>query len=207
MKKRLLFVVVAVALACGGCGGTSQERLTTLQNMIEGTQAVSLQLDQKIADVNSIATAAMAFLNDPNIPQEYVAEVKASLSKALETKLVLLQEKGKIDDALRNLRQEIARVEKEGAGLGDEIAAYGKLVGVAAPALPVPANGIAVVVSGLLAAIGGWIVKSKKDTVILKDVVHSVDKVIDSSVDKESIKAILKGSQDSTTRNAVKAVR
>jgi len=206
MKK---FVLIAILLCCAGCG-ESQQRIASLQAVIETTQQKLVEVEKGVEAATTVAEEAKAYLSDPNLDIADKEKVVAMLDKAVAEKVRLMAIEAKIKEVLATMEAQLAQAAEAGGSIGDELTAYGGTATAVSATLPPPFNAIAYVGGLIASAVGANILQKRKSTAILTDVVRSVDKGLEANSDAiaaSNIRVAMGDHQLPTTRVAVRAVR
>jgi small-conductance mechanosensitive channel len=143
----------------GGCGLTSDQRVSALQNAIAQTQAISQQMEAKIQQLETVIEQAKTALADPNATDATLVYLRDSLAK-VEAKLAAMRPvKQVVDQNLAVLQKQLAAALAAGPlDPQKEFAAYGRGVTTVSAALPPPFNTIGLMIGSLVLPLIGGIV-------------------------------------------------
>jgi len=201
-----------VVLCVPGCGTDSAQRVALLEDAVGQINAASVQLDQRIADVNSVVSAAREVMADPNIPLEAAGKLAVQLGDAQAKAKELLAVKADADAILVNLEQQLAAVQAGGAvDISDELglaaatlAATGQATGGKAGAY----MGLAATLLGVIAGVVTTLRKAKRAESATREIVMGLDDAKRADTfNAGTLKTAMNAAQSVETRAIVAKIR
>jgi len=203
------------------------ERVAVLEEMLVRAEAISTELDNRLADVETVALEAQTAIADVNLPAEQKAEMLKIVDESLAQIKKISAIRGEYTAKITNLRAKIEVAKVDGVSFGEELQLYAE--GLQSVAGKIPGVGSYVTIgSMILAVIGGVIARrrsqqrdivvAERDEVIgqrneaenaVEGVVRSVDRLLasDAVKDPKAAKQVLKDAQDSDVRIVVDTIR
>ena len=208
----LAALMCLVVLCVPGCGTDSAQRVALLEDAVGQINAASVQLDQRIADVNSVVSAAREVMADPNIPLEAAGKLAVQLGDAQAKAKELLAVKADADAILVNLEQQLAAVQAGGAvDISDELglaaatlAATGQATGGKAGAY----MGLAATLLGVIAGVVTTLRKAKRAESATREIVMGLDDAKRADTfNAGTLKTAMNAAQSVETRAIVAKIR
>lgn len=205
MFKSMLLLGVILAVFASGCNLSSGQRVAMLQNAITQAESISNELGTRLDEMETVLTETQAAMSDPNLPPDVREQLDKVLTQTIEGIKVVSVQRGKYAQLISRLREQLAEAETEGMGFGEELKLYGEGLKEAGKYIPPPVGGFVSLAGVIFGAVGT--VLAKKRGKALTGVVHSVDKLLDSTdVNAATAKKVLKDNQSPATREAVRKI-
>lgn len=232
-QKKVIMVLLVWVMLLGfaeGCGDTSQARLEQQRTVVTQAQAVSQDLGQQLADLQTAVDNLQEAMNDPCLTPEVSAEAKELLTKAAAEIETITAKKSLADEQLAVYQAELDKILAQANGnadIGDEIQSVGAGIGATAPFIPQPWGAVVGLIGAIVGVVGTVYSKIQKakaneataeaenTSAITSNIVQSVEALLkklpksasDPPLLLEPAKDELSKVQDTVTKEVVKEIK